>query len=581
MADPRPSRRRRRFGAAVVVARRRRARGGHLDRRHARTRNRNEEAALVAANHTSRDAPPPGGGHAVRQGRDGRATRNSLQASIASTMSQLATTNGSLANTNVHAYVQGVGIDTLQTCLGGVKSAFGQIAAKNNTQAAKDISAVSGACTQLAGGTSTGLVYPFDFPDPYVILVGQTYYAYATNSVAGNIQIIESTDLVPLDGGRERPAEPARLGVGQLHLGSCGGPDRRELRPLLRRRRGGAAGRSASPWRPPRQPQGPFTDRSTAPLECQKSVGGSIDPGFLHRHRRDALPACGSPVVRARRKSGPSNSTPSGTSFSPGASPTSLLVPDQPWEAGTVEAPNLVTTGGHYYLFFSGNDWDSANYAVGVATCTRPARSVQRCHAEPDPVERARGVGTRRRVGVRRHGRELLDRVPRLGPGRGGVPQQPGPLPPPALVLRRGPDGGDVRLGAARRHGRGRRPARHASAGRGQRFGPSGDPRRIQSRRTPPRSHSSVPANAGRPPFVSSERSMRKRRQLLEELRLVAALLQRRRQFGGAPHRDIPVTRVGRDVFDVAPPGEHGGGRLGAPPGSPGKPSALSPTSAR
>ena len=47
----------------------------------------------------------------------------------------------------------------------------------------------------LAGGTSTGLVYPFDFPDPDVILAGQTYYAYATNSVAGNIQIIDSPDL--------------------------------------------------------------------------------------------------------------------------------------------------------------------------------------------------------------------------------------------------------------------------------------------------------------------------------------------------------------------------------------------------
>ena len=66
----------------------------------------------------------------------------------------------------MHTSVQGQGIDTLQTCLGGVKHAFGQITATHNTQAAKDISAVSGACTQLAGGTSTGLVYPFDFPDP-------------------------------------------------------------------------------------------------------------------------------------------------------------------------------------------------------------------------------------------------------------------------------------------------------------------------------------------------------------------------------------------------------------------------------
>src|ERR1019366_6365396 len=86
-------------------------------------------------------------------------------------------------------------IGTLQTCLGGVKDSYQQIGLHDNDQAARDISAVSAACLTLDGGTSDGLVYPFDFPDPDILLVGGTYYAYATNSVAGNIQIIESTDL--------------------------------------------------------------------------------------------------------------------------------------------------------------------------------------------------------------------------------------------------------------------------------------------------------------------------------------------------------------------------------------------------
>ena len=149
----------------------------------ARTRSRDEEAALTAAN-----AHLAGLRHQVAVTRFAQAVTQSkadtLQRSIASTMSQLAVTDGSLANANVHAYVQGVGIDTLQICLGGVKSAFTQIAALNTVQAAKDITAVAGACTQLAGGPDTGLVYPFDFPDPSVLLVGQTAYAYATNSVA-------------------------------------------------------------------------------------------------------------------------------------------------------------------------------------------------------------------------------------------------------------------------------------------------------------------------------------------------------------------------------------------------------------
>ena len=76
--------------------------------------------------------------------------------------------------------------------------------------------------------------------------------------------------------------------------------------------------------------------------------------------------------------------TPSGTSFAAGTNPTSLLTPDQSWQSGTVEAPDLVTTGGHYDLFFSGNDWNSSHYAVGVANCTGPLGPCS--DAGPDPI---------------------------------------------------------------------------------------------------------------------------------------------------------------------------------------------------
>ena len=99
------------------------------------------------------------------------------------------------------------------------------------------------------------------------------------------------------------------------------------------------------------QPQGPFNDTSTAPLACQKSLGGSIDPAsFIDTNGTQYL---------VWKSGGPGTSriwsqplVPSGTSFVPGSNPTSPLAPDQPWEAGTVEAPDLVTTGGRYYLFY-------------------------------------------------------------------------------------------------------------------------------------------------------------------------------------------------------------------------------------
>ena len=369
MADLRRTRRRRWIvattvvvGAGLLVA----AIWTDVD---ARTRSRNEQAALVAANaHLAslrHDAALTRFANAITTDK-----RNTLQSSITSTTTQLAETNAALASTNVHAYEQGIGIKTLQTCLGGVKSAFEQITAKDNNRAAKDISAVAGSCTQLAGGTTTGLVYPFDFPDPDVILDGTTYYAYATNSVAGNIQIIDSTDLTTWTAvGNALPSLPAWASADYTWapaVTTLGGSF-----VLYYAVDVAGSGEECISVATARQPQGPFRDRSTAPLECQKSLGGSIDPAPF-------VDTGGTPYL-VWKSGGPGSSkiwseqlAPSGTAFAPGASPTALLVPDQAWEGGTVEAPDLMTTGGHYFLFFSGNDWNSANYAVGVATCTGP-----------------------------------------------------------------------------------------------------------------------------------------------------------------------------------------------------------------
>lgn len=381
MADNRLARRRRWRGAAgvvlclgVIVA----AVWTDVD---ARTRSRNEQAALAAANAHLATLR-----HDVAVTRFARAVttnkRNEVQSSIDSTMSQLAATNGSLANTNVHALTLGVGINTLQTCLGGVKSAFGQITAKNNTQAAKDISGVSGACTQLAGGTSTGLVYPFDFPDPSVILVGRTYYAYATNSVAGNIQIIDSTDLTHWTAiGNALPSLPAWAAPDNTWAPAVAMIAGNFVLYYAADVAGGT--KECISVATASQPQGPFNDTSTAPLECQKALGGSIDPAaFIDTNGTPYLVWKSGVPGSSKIWSEQLNS--SGTAFVAGANPTGLLVPDQAWESGTVEAPDLVTTGGHYYLFYSGNDWNTANYAVGVATCTGPLGPC--ADASPRPI---------------------------------------------------------------------------------------------------------------------------------------------------------------------------------------------------
>ncbi len=296
--------------------------------------------------------------------------RNVLQSTIATTLGQLGSTNSSLSTANTDEYLQGASIATLQACLGGVQSALGDIKANNNAAATKDISAVSGPCTALAGGQTGGLVYPFDFPDPDIIVVGQTYYAYATNSVAGNIQILQSADLVHWNAvGNALPSLPQWAAPDDTWAPSVTQIGGKFL--LYYAADLAGSGTECISVATASQPQGPFTDGSSGPLECQQNLGGSIDPSIF-------VDSNGTPYL-LWKSGGSGNSkiwseqlAAAGTAFAAGATPTGLLIPAQSWESGTVEAPNLVEANGHYFLFFSGNDWNSADYAIGVAVCTGP-----------------------------------------------------------------------------------------------------------------------------------------------------------------------------------------------------------------
>jgi hypothetical protein len=309
-------------------------------------------------------------------------TRNTLQTSIGTTLNQLAGVEGSLNNADAGASLEGLGITALHTCLGGVQDALFSISAHDNSAAAAAISTVSGPCASLDGGANAGLVYPFDFPDPDVVRFGQAYYAYATNSVAGNIQIISSTDLnhwasvgnaLPSLPGWAKPNETwapsvtSRNGAYLMYYTA-------EFRP---------SGIQCISVATASRPQGPFVDNSVLPLECQQSLGGSIDPSTF-------TDANGIPYLEWK-SGGPGSSkiwsqqlNTAGTGFAAGTNPTQLLAPDQSWEGGTVEAPDLVLVNGHYFLFFSGNDWNTAGYAVGVAQCAGPLGPCS--DASPRPI---------------------------------------------------------------------------------------------------------------------------------------------------------------------------------------------------
>src|SRR3712207_8021969 len=59
----------------------------------------------------------------------------------------------------------------------------------------------------LGPGQFVNPVIDQDFPDPDVLKVGDTYYAYATNTQIVNIQAAKSQDLVQWDRSEEHTSE--------------------------------------------------------------------------------------------------------------------------------------------------------------------------------------------------------------------------------------------------------------------------------------------------------------------------------------------------------------------------------------
>ena len=58
-----------------------------------------------------------------------------------------------------------------------------------------------------------------DFPDPDVLEVDGTYYAYATNGNARNVQVATSTDLDVVGGARRRRAAELPSGSSRARRG--------------------------------------------------------------------------------------------------------------------------------------------------------------------------------------------------------------------------------------------------------------------------------------------------------------------------------------------------------------------------
>jgi beta-xylosidase len=236
-----------------------------------------------------------------------------------------------------------------------------------------------------------------DFPDPFVLQVGDRYLAYATNPDRGrvNVQMAVSSDLVKWerlrDGGKPHDAMPnlppwAQRGftwapevikVADGYILYFTARDRKSHLQCI------GAARAVDPT-------GPFVSDATAPLVCQTDLGGSIDQDPF----RDADGALilyfkndgNNPDFRKPTRIYAQRLSPDGLSVT--GTPVALLANDAAWESNVIEAPTMVRRSGGYYLFFSGNDygWTEPQqrvspYAIGYAACRS---ALGPCAAAPE-----------------------------------------------------------------------------------------------------------------------------------------------------------------------------------------------------
>lgn len=210
------------------------------------------------------------------------------------------------------------------------------------------------------------LVYEADFPDPYVLRVGERFYAYATQSGGRNVQVLSSPDLVRWqllgDGLPELPAwsrpgwtwSPAVVQRG----------DRFVMYVAVREPR---YDRQAIAVAESRIPEGPFRPVPGGPLVFQRGRGGSIDPDpFVDDDGSPTLlwksdgELVGQPAMLWSRRLSPDGLRLRGRR-------RRLLRRDADWEGPLIEAPCLWRAGGGYLLFYSAGRWMTGGYGIGYA----------------------------------------------------------------------------------------------------------------------------------------------------------------------------------------------------------------------
>lgn len=227
-----------------------------------------------------------------------------------------------------------------------------------------------------ASGLDTPVIAD-NFPDPSILLENGVYYAYSTNHGQpdcweANVPFRTSTDLqhwqcVP-GSNDAMPQVPVWATKGQIWAPSVGRLDDGRYALYFSSSRAADGHWCVGAAFSSHGPSGPFVSQQV-PLVCQDDQGGTIDPAFFRDvdGRSYLLYKSNGVVAAAPTRIWISRLSADGARVI--GVPTQLLETGLAWEGNVIENPSMVHDDGHYYLFYSANDWFTDRYAIGYALC--------------------------------------------------------------------------------------------------------------------------------------------------------------------------------------------------------------------
>jgi beta-xylosidase len=233
--------------------------------------------------------------------------------------------------------------------------------------------------------------YDGDLGDPFILHVDEKgatrFVAFGTGDFPARVPTAVTTDLVHWDAGHDAlpvlPSwagadprnslswAPAVLAVDGHYVLYITLPEARSGRQCI------AAATSVAP-------EGPYADSGAGPLLCQRELGGSIDPSVV-KDRAGGLhllwKSDGNSVGKAP---GLWEQAMSPDALHMTGQPHLLLSAGPSWEGGIVEEPAAIPAhGGGWWLFYSGNRFDTPAYGTGVAWCAELSGPCQETTGRP------------------------------------------------------------------------------------------------------------------------------------------------------------------------------------------------------